>query len=274
LSYGGILADSAEVEEALLGEALELGRSVGAARLELRQQNPLQGALPHGIPCAKETHKARLVLPLPDSPDELLRSFTTKLRTKIRRGIKKGLLARIGGSELLGDFYSVFSRNMRDLGSPVHSRRLFDNLFSRLGREARVALVSQSGVACAAGILIRFRDTVELPWSSSLRSLRHLSPHMLLHWTLLEHSCENGCRYFDFGRSTVDDGTYLFKTQWGAVPHTLHWYSLDLKGTGRDCSSTLSQKTARRRAVALAWSKTPLFLANRLGPILRKRISL
>ena len=55
--------------------------------------------------------------------------FNAKLRNQIRKAVKSGLTATWSGIEGLADFYQVFATNMRDLGSPVHSRRFFAAIF-------------------------------------------------------------------------------------------------------------------------------------------------
>ena len=37
----------------------------------------------------------------------------------------------------MDEFYTVFARNMRDLGTPVYSRRLFDEVLPRSFRSER-----------------------------------------------------------------------------------------------------------------------------------------
>jgi CelD/BcsL family acetyltransferase involved in cellulose biosynthesis len=99
-----------------------------------------------------------------------------------------------------------------------------------------------------------------------------LSPNMLLYWTLLAYSCEQGARYFDFGRSTPDAGTYRFKEQWGAKPTPLHWHSISINGrtTKKDSQS---EKSKFEMAVKY-WKKLPVPISNAVGPLIRKRISL
>ena len=49
-----------------------------------------------------------------------------KIRNQVRKAEKSSLTAAQGGIELVTDFYQVFSRNMRDLGTPVYPRSLLD----------------------------------------------------------------------------------------------------------------------------------------------------
>ena len=80
----------------------------------------------------------------------------------------------------------------------------------------------QGKTPVAAGFLAGFKERLEIPWASSVKAFNKWSPNMLLYWTCLEFACAQGYRTFDFGRSTVGEGTYRFKEQWGAKPHPLY----------------------------------------------------
>ncbi len=122
---GGICADDEETEKALLSEAVLLGKRVNAECIELRHAEAGNLPIPDSL---TRSHKVRMLLDLPESSDILMNSFKAKLRSQIRKPIKEGLQAKIGGLELLEDFYYVFLINMRDLGSPVHSKNFIKNL--------------------------------------------------------------------------------------------------------------------------------------------------
>ena len=94
---------------------------------------------------------------------------------------------------------------------------------------------------------------------------------MLLYWSILKHVTDNGCNRFDFGRSTYDEGTYRFKLQWGAEPIPLEWSSYAPSGAEYDIQSGHS---IFRPIVEKIWQRLPLSIANSLGPLVRKHISL
>jgi hypothetical protein len=62
-------------------------------------------------------HKVAMTLDLAEDIETQWRGFNAKLRNQIRKAEKSGLSASVGGIELLADFYTVFVRNMRDLGT-------------------------------------------------------------------------------------------------------------------------------------------------------------
>ena len=279
LNYGGVLADDEETEKQLLEKAKRLGRELRVQNIELRHSHPLKwtdgqratGSQGTEIP-EPMTHKVRMLLDLPESSTKLFESFKSKLRSQIRKPQKEGLVSFISGEELLDDYYKVFSINMRDLGSPVHSKKLFENILKEFGSCVRLNVVKYNEAAAAAGLIFCFRDLIEIIWASSLRSLNHLSPNMLLYWSFLEYVTDAGYRQFDFGRSTPDEGTYKFKEQWGAKPSTLYWYEHGLQGQ----SGHKTHETGYhfRRKGEEFWQRMPLILANAVGPLIRKNIPL
>ena len=287
LSYGGILADHEETEIALLSEGIKLGQKLKVSTTELRHIKPISPLNPtnstnpsnssnpmnsiNPINYSTRTHKVRMLLKLPHSKEELSRSFKAKLRSQISRPQKEGMTTTIGGAELLDSFYKVFSINMRDLGSPVHSKKLFKQICNEFPQNARIGIVNYQNIPVATGMIFCFRDTAEIPWASSLKQYNKLSPNMLLYWSLIEYACDQGFKYFDFGRSTPGEGTYKFKEQWGAVASPLHWQywtSYENNRIGMD------SKNPKYDIIIRLWQKLPVSISNWLGPQVRKSIGL
>jgi hypothetical protein len=121
----------------------------------------------------------------------------------------------------------------------------------------------------AAGFVFGFRETLEIPWASSLRDYNHLSANMLLYWSVLEFAVKQGYRRFDFGRSTPDEGTYKFKEQWGAKPVPLHWQYWLANGNHMP---DLSPKNSKYQLAIRLWRKLPLFLTRWVGPAIIRNI--
>jgi len=217
---GGILADNDEIEKALLTEVIQFGRKLKVDNLELRHIQPLswlkelnssnpQPATRNWV-FQTRSHKVRMLLDLPDSSKKLIKSFKSKLRSQIRKPIKEGLKPRIGGLEFLDDFYDVFSTNMRDLGSPVHSKHFMKNVIEAFPDKAKIVIIYKENKPIACSLMIGFKHILENPWASALRKYSRLSPNMLLYWAMIEYACDNGYNQFDFGRSSPDEGTYKF----------------------------------------------------------------
>jgi FemAB-related protein (PEP-CTERM system-associated) len=265
---GGVLADNESVAKMLLDKVLLMAINRGACCL-------IRSNISLPVSCENTTDKVRMVLELPESTEKLLAGLKSKLRSQVKKPMRDGLRAKIGSEELLSGFYHIFAENMRDLGSPVHSRKFIEAVIKEYGERARIGLVyTPEGVPSAAGIILLHSTTVSIPWASSLRRHNSLNPNMLLYWTFLSFAVDNGYKRFDFGRSSPGEGTWRFKEQWGALPHPLFWYELKTKNKARAGLKGGAVSIRCRPIIAAFWSRLPLVAAARLGPKIRKYISL
>jgi FemAB-related protein (PEP-CTERM system-associated) len=253
-NYGGVVADDETAAGKLLDSATEIAREHRCRHVELRHVSRQFPQLP-----ARE-HKVTMLLPLGPGMWERL---DRKVRNQIRKAQKSGLTVERGGSELLGDFYKVFARNMRDLGTPVYPRRLFEEVLDAFPDRASLHVIHLQGQPVAAGLVYRTRTRVEVPSASSIRDFNNLCPNVLLYWSVIETAVAEGCQLLDFGRSTPNDGTYKFKSQWGAEPHALHWEYVLAPGKTFPHVSPANPKFSL--AIEL-WKRMPIPIANRIGP--------
>lgn len=262
-NYGGVCADDEAAQDALIDEAVRIAKDLNASHIEFRQGNPLNNDLP------ARTLKVSMRLDLPGSPDELWKSFPSKLRSQVKVPQKAGMIARIGRVEELESFHAVFSENMRYLGTPVYPKLFFGNILEQFPGSSWICSVYMGDTPVAAGFLVGFKNRIEIPWASSIRQHNRLSPNMLLYWSCLKFACERGFAIFDFGRSTPEESTYKFKEQWGALPTPMRW-SYWVGDGGK-----LPDLTPRNRKYHLAigiWKKLPLPITKILGPRIIKNI--
>jgi serine/alanine adding enzyme len=263
-NYGGVCADNEEIRDRLLAEAIGQMQLHKARHIELRHAFALNGRW------REKTSKVAMKLALPSSPDDLWKSFPSKLRSQIQRPVKEGMSVKTGREECLDEFYGIFAENMRDLGTPVYAKAFFRNILRTFPEQTWICTVStEQGRPVAAGFLVGFRDMLEIPWASSLRRYNRLSPNMLLYWSVLKVACEKGFRYFDFGRSTPHEGTFRFKEQWGAKPVQLYWHYWMRDGRPMP---ELNPHNPKYRMAIEAWKKMPLFLTRLIGPPIVKHL--
>jgi hypothetical protein len=91
---------------------------------------------------------------------------------------------------------------------------------------------------------------------------------MLMYRQLLDRSVRRGQRVFDFGRSTVDSGTFRFKKQWGASADPAVWQYAMKEGDVRDMRP---DHPRFQRAIRL-WQRLPVRLTRYLGPVIVRGI--
>lgn len=274
---GGLLADSEDVEKALIEKAFSLAEEKQVKGLLVRSSKQISGIHPD---ITLNTGKVRMVLNLPETTEELMASFKSKVRSQVKKPSRDGLTADIGGKEFLDDFYMLFSENMRDLGSPVHSRKWFEFILREYNDHVRLVIVRlENDIPSAGGIILLHPRQVSVPWASSLRKYNRFNPNMLLYWTFLKFSIEKKVPLFDFGRSTPGEGTYRFKKQWGADEAPLHWIGFDKKAihnldlSSNSLKNQISNGFKRGLAETLI-QKLPIFAATAFGSKIRKYITL
>ena len=83
-------------------------------------------------------------------------------------------------------------------------------------------------------------------------------------------------KIFDFGRSTIDEGTYNFKKQWGAAPSPLYWADFGSNGEILRHKGTVEQSATdgTREQIASVIMKLPVTISTGLGTSGRKYLSL
>ena len=263
VNYGGLLVRNDEAAQYLLAKAEELRGSLSAGHVELRHL----GRGIDGLPTRE--HKVTMILDLADDEGRQWKVFDAKLRNQIRKAQKSGLKPMVGHLELLEGFYEVFARNMRDLGTPVYSIEFFRKVLETFADTTRIFGVYHGARMIAAGIGSWFRNTLEMPWASSISDYKAFCPNNMLYWEAIRFAIAKGLNKLDFGRSTPHEGTYNFKKQWGAVPVQLYWQYMMDQGQGMP---RLNPSNPMYRSAIQIWRKLPLPVTKLLGPMIVRNI--
>lgn len=180
-NYGGVLADGEQSRSALVEAAIVAAKELGATHIELRHADGVT------LPWPCKDHKVSMRLDLPSHFDELMKAFPPKLRSQVRRGGKEGMTVQVGGLDLLDDFYAVFARNMRDLGTPVYGKCFFADILRTFPKDAKICAVRLGTDTVAAGLVYGFRQTLEIPWASSDRRYARMAPNMMLYGSFISN---------------------------------------------------------------------------------------
>jgi serine/alanine adding enzyme len=261
-AHAGAIAEHPLIEHKLMQAANETAAALGCAHIEYRDEIPRED-----LPA--QTHKVNMVLALPETVEQLWQGFTPKLRAQIRRPQHEDPRVSVGGMEYLDDFYRVYARNMRDLGSPPHSKTFVKHILECFHDNSWLVVLYLHGQPVGGGLLLGMGNTLEIPLASTIREVNPLSMNMLLYWEVLKFAIDHGYSQFDFGRSSIDAGTYRFKRQWGAQPKQLYWhYWLGKKGA----LPSLNPSNPKYRLVICIWKRIPVWLTRWLGPMLIKHL--
>lgn len=264
LNRAGVVAEDDTAATALVDRAVKLADALDVRYLELRHQER-----PIGHPALTHTRddKQRMVFDLPACEAEIWQSLAAKVRNQIRKGDKHNLSIRFGSVELLDAFYHVFAVNMRDLGTPVYPRRLFSGILRTFADAAELAVVFHEREPAAGALLLHHPAGAEpatsvVPSASCLRQHNHTCANMWMYHQLLARAVRRGSRLFDFGRSSIDSGTYRFKKQWGARPLPAVWQYHVRQG---DITVMRPDHPAHQRRIAV-WRRLPVWVTTVVGP--------
>jgi len=262
LNYGGpVGADAAR--HALCREATTLAARLRVDLLELRNRSHLPTS-----ELALNQRKLTVVKALPSTAEELWeKGIKAKVRSQIRRPQKEGMEISFGG-EHLDAFYDVFSRTMRDLGTPALPKVFFEKIREAFPDTTVFALVELRGEPMAAACGLTWQDEFEITWAGASREHARLAPNMLLYWGLMEDCVRLGLGRFNFGRCSPDSGTHRFKRQWGSEDEPLPWLQWSPSGI----VSTPDPNSRKFRLASSAWSRLPLPVTNLIGPRLSRVI--
>ena len=253
---GGVLAERAATATALCRAVEEYAVRLSCSTVELRG-----GPAPKGWETRRDSH-CGFVAPILAEDEAQLLAIPRKQRAEVRKGLENDLEIRIGtGLEDRADHYAVYAESVRNLGTPVFPRALFDAVLDTL--DADILTVRDRGQPVASVLSLYHGDAVLPYWGGGTHAARTLRANDRMYLELMRHARQRGCARFDFGRSKTESGAYFFKKNWGFEPEPLSYASWTAPGSAlRDADPNSGRHAAR---IAL-WRKLPLALANRLGP--------
>jgi FemAB-related protein (PEP-CTERM system-associated) len=261
---GGVLATSDVAAQQLLDAALAHARSAGFPTVEMRGGD-VRG---EGWHVDTETYLG-FARDLSVDDDAELLAIPRKQRAEVRKSLGFDLTIETGSSKRDRDaHYEVYATSVRNLGTPVFPRKLFDAVLDHFGDEADILTVRQNGRAIASVLSLYWNGIVMPYWGGGTADARTWRANDLMYYALMLYARKTkGCTRFDFGRSKVGTGPAAFKRNWGFEGQPLSYAKLALDGGApRD----INPMSAKYRFQVAAWQKLPLWLANRLGPMLSR----
>ncbi len=259
--YGGVIADNQKIEKALIEQAKEITDKWNADYLELRQFDIKQTEL------VSNNNYYTSILNLERNPSIIWNECRKSMRRYVRKAVENNLIV-IRNSKSIEGFYNLYSRNMHVLGTPPHNIAFFENIIKEFPEHTDIVTVKNDNIAIASIFLLYFKKSVIYGWGGSLKEYSELNPNYILFWETIKYHSENGFNSFDFGRSQMNTGVYLFKAGWGAQPKQL-CYQYYLRSNH---NVDTSQSNPKRQKFGKIWRKIPLSMANILGAKIRRNI--
>ena len=253
--YGGTLADDASTHAALGEAARALGSELGVDYIELRSRKAR-----HPGWITKDLY-VTFRRPIDSESEKNLLAIPRKQRAMVRKGIQNQLRSEIDPG--IERAYDIYSESLRNLGTPVFSRRYMALLRETFKERCEVLTVTHSGNAVASVLSFYYRDEVLPYYGGSTEAARSVAANDFMYWEVMERARERGARVFDFGRSKRETGAFAFKTHWGFEPEPLEYEYHLVKAKEMP---NLSPTNARYARLIEAWRRLPVSVTRMIGP--------
>ncbi len=260
---GGPIALDARTRQALDAEALRLAEQLNVDHIEYRLRAPAHS----NWTCNSDLYVTFRKDIDPD-PEKNLLAIPRKQRAMVRKGIKLGLQGEV--DETTDRFFSLYAESVRNLGTPVYSRKFFSTLKDVFGPDCEIVSVVHEGQAVAGVMNFLFRDEILPYYGGGGVAARAVAGNDFMYWDVMRRACERGTRVFDFGRSKRGTGSFAFKKHWGFEAVPLHYeYKLV---RGREVPE-INPTNPKFRLLISMWRRLPLPVANILGPLISRDLA-
>lgn len=273
--YGGPLLRTGIEEKASAINYLILGAKVLAKRLDaayIEFRNPPSSAgLSIRFLCSPKMRYCTFEVDLKRGENAVWLSLPKRTRNAISRGHRGGVVVSAATTKRdLEDYFSLYLRTQKRLGSPPHSFKFLMNLWA-MGGITRFLIASNDAGPIAGAIV--FFDGQKMYWWNSVSNpdLRYLNGTSVTLWAVMKWGIENGFRGFVLGRTREGSGVYRFKQGWGGtrIDYVDYVYSAKEKSFRLpDPEQNLYRATSR------VWSLLPSVLATKIGPAVVSQIGL
>lgn len=256
---GGILGEGVAP---LAESAWALAERLGCDSAELRG-----GPVPEGW-CASTGIYANFDRELPGDDEALLESIARRQRAEVKRGLGFALDTSAGSDARHRDaHFRVYGESVRNLGTPVFPKRLFAAMLDAFGDEADIVAVWKDGRPLAALLNFYFKGVCQPFWGGGTFGARQWRANDLIYYEVMRRAIARGCTRADFGRSKVGTGPWQRKKIWGFAESPLVYAVRTADGA---LPREVNPLNPKYRLKVAAWQRLPLWLANRIGPLIAR----
>ncbi|MCD4740966.1 MAG: FemAB family PEP-CTERM system-associated protein [Desulfobacteraceae bacterium] len=260
--YGGVCAADGLVEKALIDKAIDIGNKLGVDYCEFR--NFKVNNTHENINCIK--NHSTFHLDVSEGYGHVWNNINRNVRNRIRKGMKCNLKYEMDSSfNAISEFYEIYSRSMKRLGTPVHDHEFFKNILKQFPDNVFISRANVDDLQVSAFYILTFKDVLITAWGASLFNFFKYTPNHFIYWNCIKYASENNLLWVDFGRSLVNSGNYVFKSRCGCAEVSLNYCYYPP-------SKVLSPPQNEYGKFAKVWSRMPLLLANKIGPMVRKNV--
>jgi FemAB-related protein (PEP-CTERM system-associated) len=255
--YGGVLADSAEVQGAFRAEVERLAVQLKVDFVEIR--NAWEEQKLGFTPINRHVIYAGPIRP---AEEEILESIPRKTRRIVRKTLETPFSTRVQTDDFT-TFERIYSRNLKRLGTPAFPTKYYRSLLTRFKDSIDIREVFLRGKPVAAVLTLYYQGRLFPYYGAADVEYTADAPTTYMYYDLMRWAGKNGFSTFDFGRSKISSGSGHFKSHWGLAECPLHYEVLPLKGRG---VPDITPKNPRYQLAIRIWQMLPLSVTRMLGP--------
>lgn len=264
--YGGALADDETAYSALDEAAWQRLTELGVDTLEYRSMRARHRDTEDWM--VDDTSAATFQRPLSDKEDQILLDIPRKQRAVVRKSLKNGLVC--SWDKDLETFYALYAESVRNLGTPVFPKKLFESFLEEFPDETEIQIILNPDGKPVASLMSFYHGETVLPYyAGGSPDARRYGAHDFMYYQLMLRAAAKGIKVFDFGRSKVGTGPYKFKKNWGFSPTELQYETRVRAGCKKP---DLSPTNKKFELMVKVWKKLPLPVANMFGPSIARHL--
>lgn len=212
------------------------------------------------------------------SEEDLWKRFHKHTRNDIRKALKSGLkIVKIDNKQEVKKFYKLYFSEMRRFGTPQHSFKFFENMFTLMNNYVLGLNCYYNDIMIASLIMLYGGDYGYIMFNVSNPSYRKFRPNDLLYWEAIKYGLNNNLKFIDLGQVDANSepgthayGIYKFKSKWLGDLYDRIYFYYSFEGQ----PSLAGEKKEKYKKFRAMWRKLPPLIIKKLGPWLCAQLAI
>jgi FemAB-related protein (PEP-CTERM system-associated) len=261
LTDGGIMGDTAQPQDILLKQILELAHTHKANHIEFRGgvKPDAKNLIIHDNIYANFTKDFSNI-------DDVLLAIPRKKRADIRKALGNPDL-KFTDTISSDEFYTLFSGLQHQHGTPIHYKKYYKALCRNPEFTKIYGIKHQHKIVAVCMVFFSKTELIAY-YGAADREYVGLHVYDLLYYHLMGVAKEKNL-IFNFGRSKYNTGSFLYKTLWGFEPQPTTHYIIPV--SQKPIPDLRANNPEFSRKIAL-WRKMPRWFVNIVGGFILKQI--
>lgn len=269
----GPVATSDDAYLELIKESQRVADDLGCKYAEMKMLNPLSENVVKNSNLIENLYFHTSILDLSSNPDDNWKKLDSRrTRWAVNKAIRSDVTIRTETDiSDLKAHHKLKILTRKKHGSPAPSFKFFKKIMDSFEDKGAVKLwvAEHEDNVISTLMFYTYKDIVMPAYIASNDAYNSLMPNNLLYWRSIEWGCNNGFKYFDFGRTEPNNESLLsFKRKWGCnnfkIPYYYYPHQPKLMSQNRHDSKT--------SFIRNTWKKMPDSVLEVLGPQLLKHV--